>query len=140
MDLPSGSVSMLVCLPVRARISENTRFSKRSAHVFSGCGSVTTQNGSVPLLLGARRCRSISPACTALSSKPVARRCWDRRTDRRTPDRYVDPAPHTVRAVSTRCKAKPVASAPGYPPSRTLMKSIVNNWSVNWFACVHRVG
>jgi len=36
---------------------------------------------------GARRCRSLSPARTALSSKPAARRCrcdrWDRQTDRR---------------------------------------------------------
>jgi len=28
-----------------------------------------------PLLLGARRCRSISPAGTALSSKPAAAAC-----------------------------------------------------------------
>ena len=42
-------------------------------------------------LLGARRCRSICPACTALSSKPAACRCCGRmmgqidgRTDRRT--------------------------------------------------------
>ena len=43
------------------------------------------------LLLDARHCRSMSPACTALSSKPAARRCCGRmvgqtggRTDRQT--------------------------------------------------------
>jgi len=46
-----------------------------------------------------RRCRSIFPAPTALSSKLAARRCRSRttgQTDRRTHDRYVDPAPHTM--------------------------------------------
>jgi len=52
------------------------------------------------------RCRSISPARTALSSKPAARFCCDRmmgqadgQTDGRTPDRYLDPAAHATRAV-----------------------------------------
>jgi len=49
---------------------------------------------AAPLLLGDRRCGAISPASTALSSKPAARSCCgrmtgqtDRQTDRRTPDR-----------------------------------------------------
>ena len=43
---------------------------------------------------GARRDRSISPACRAHSSKLRLRPAngTDRRTDRRTPYRYVDPA------------------------------------------------
>jgi len=32
------------------------------------------RRAAAPLLLGARRCRSISPTHTALSSKPAARR------------------------------------------------------------------
>jgi len=32
------------------------------------------RHAAVPLLLGARHCRSISPARTALSGKPAARR------------------------------------------------------------------
>ena len=37
----------------------------------------------------------------ALSSKPAARRCWPMgQTDGRTPDRFIDPAPHTMQAVS----------------------------------------
>ena len=32
------------------------------------------RRAAVPLLLGARRCRSMFPVCTALSSKPAARR------------------------------------------------------------------
>jgi len=44
---------------------------------------------------------------TALSSKPAACRCCgrmtgtDKRTDGRTHDRYIDPAPHTMRVVPT---------------------------------------
>ena len=60
---------------------------------------------AAPLLLGAgfRCCRSIFPARTALSSKPVARRCCCRsmgQTDGRTLDRFVDPAVRSMRAVS----------------------------------------
>jgi len=33
------------------------------------------RRAAAPLLLGARRCRSLSPARMALSSKPAARRC-----------------------------------------------------------------
>jgi len=63
------------------------------------------RRAAAPLLLGpdSRRCRSIFPARTALSSKPAARRCCCRsveQTDGRTLDRFVDPALHTVRAVS----------------------------------------
>jgi len=68
------------------------------------------RRAAAPLLLGAgaRRCRLICPARGALSSKLAARRSdcerCDRRTDRqtdgRTPDRYIDPVPHTMRAVS----------------------------------------
>jgi len=36
------------------------------------------RRAAAPLLLDARRCRSLSPARTALSSKPVARRCCGR--------------------------------------------------------------
>ena len=53
---------------------------------------------------GGRRCRSISSAHTALSSKPAARRSCGpmmRQTDGRTLDRFIDPAPHTMRAVSS---------------------------------------
>ena len=52
---------------------------------------------------GARSCRSTYPACMALSSKPAGRRCCcrlTRQTDGRTLDRYIDPAPHTMRAAS----------------------------------------
>ena len=48
-----------------------------------------------------------SPAGRALSSKPAARHCCcrlmdqtDGRTDKRTLDRCIDPAPHTMLAVS----------------------------------------
>ena len=65
------------------------------------------RRAAAPLLLsaGARRCRSPSSARGALSSKPSARRCRfvarkNRRTDGRTLDRFVDPASHTVRAMS----------------------------------------
>jgi len=59
---------------------------------------------AAPLLLGARRrrCRSIYPARTALSSKPAARRCCGSGSDRRTLDRFVAPAPHTMRVVSIK--------------------------------------
>ena len=55
-------------------------------------------------MLGARRCRSISPARTALSSKLAARRCCGHMTGqtygrRDGLDRYKDPAPHTRRAL-----------------------------------------
>ena len=45
--------------------------------------------------------RSISLAHRALSSKPAGRSIdgTDGRTDGRTPDRYIDPAPHTMRAM-----------------------------------------
>ena len=49
-------------------------------------------------------CLLISPACRALSSKPAVAAVyrWDRQTDGqtdgRTPDHYVDPAPHTMQA------------------------------------------
>ena len=53
---------------------------------------------------GARSCRSISPALRALSSKPphaaAAIDRWDRQTDRRTRDCYIDPALHTTPAAS----------------------------------------
>ena len=39
------------------------------------------RRAAAPLLLGARRCRSLSPARMALSSKPAARRCCSWRTD-----------------------------------------------------------
>jgi len=42
----------------------------------------------------------------ALSSKPAGRRCCCRsmgRTDGRTLDRYIDPAPHTMRAALIKC-------------------------------------
>ena len=41
--------------------------------------------------------RYLLPA-PALSSKPAVAAVgrWDRQTDGRTPDRYVDPVPHTV--------------------------------------------
>jgi len=49
------------------------------------------RRAAAPLLLGVRRCRSISPARMALSSKPAARRCGGRMVDqtdgRRIPDR-----------------------------------------------------
>jgi len=60
------------------------------------------RRAAAPLLLsaGARRCRSPSSARVALSSKPSARRCRHGKTDGRTLDRFVDPASHTVRAMS----------------------------------------
>jgi len=66
------------------------------------------RRAAAPLLLGARRCRSISPARRAHSSKPAARRgCGtrrnrqtDRRTDRRTPYRYIDPAAYYASSVN----------------------------------------
>jgi len=56
---------------------------------------------AAPLLLGARRCRSICPARKVLSSKPAAR-CGGttRQSGGRTPDRYINPAPPTVGSVS----------------------------------------
>ena len=53
------------------------------------------RRAAAPLLLGARRCRSIFPARTALSSKPAARRRCGRmmgRADRQT-DRQTDAQP-----------------------------------------------
>ena len=57
-----------------------------------------------PVLPRRRPCsnRSISPTCRAHSSKPAALCCSIRRmrpTDGRTPYRYIDPAPHIMRAV-----------------------------------------
>jgi len=67
------------------------------------------RRAAAPLLLSTGACyRSTSPHCGRweLSSKPIARRCCvrsidgtDRRMDGRTPDRFIDPAPHTMRAV-----------------------------------------
>ena len=34
---------------------------------------------------------------------------WDRQSDRRTPDRYLDPAPHTMRAASINSVSTPEA-------------------------------
>jgi len=58
---------------------------------------------------GVCRCQSISPASTGaqqqtrrtplLRSNDGTNRRTDGETDGRTPDRYIDPAPHTVRAV-----------------------------------------
>ena len=61
------------------------------------------RRAAAQLLPVARRCRSISFARTTLSSKPAACRCCARlmgQTDGRTPDRFIDPAPHTMRTVS----------------------------------------
>jgi len=59
------------------------------------------RRAAVPLMLGARRCRSISPARTAPSSKLTARRCCGHMTGqtygrRDGLDRYIDPAPHRL--------------------------------------------
>ena len=55
------------------------------------------------LQLGARRCRSISPTRGEPSSKrPHAAAAvdrWDRQTDGRTPYRFIDHAPHVMRAM-----------------------------------------
>jgi len=59
-----------------------------------GCGAVAAGRPALSIDIFAR---------TALSSKPAARRCSVRlmgQTDGRTPDRFIDPAPHTMRAVS----------------------------------------
>jgi len=63
------------------------------------------------LLLSAGNCSNTSPAAIdkkAFSSKPAGCRCCSRsigqtdgRTDRRTPDRYVDPVLHTMRPALT---------------------------------------
>jgi len=48
-------------------------------------------------------CPSISPTCMVLSSKPASCCCCCRsmgHTDRRTPDRYIYPAPYTMSATS----------------------------------------
>jgi len=58
---------------------------------------------AAPLLLGASRCRPISPVRMALSTRQQTRRPprlrsndgSDKRTDGRTPDRCVDPVLHT---------------------------------------------
>jgi len=66
---------------------------------------------------GARRCRSISPARGAPSSKPAARHCCGgsvRQTDRRTQDRYLDPVPHTV-------DFNDISFPSHYLPSRTVV-------------------
>jgi len=39
--------------------------------------------------------------------------------------------------LKTRCKPKPDCSPPVYLFNHLL---IIANWSVNWFACVHRIG
>ena len=65
------------------------------------CGAVAAEyRAAAPLLLSASACyQSTSPSRRALSSKPVARCCCrsmgqtDGRTDRRTLDRFIDPAP-----------------------------------------------
>jgi len=59
------------------------------------------RRAAVPSLLGAgaRRCRSISPARTALSSKPAGHLCWCRtmgQTDGRRLDGFTDPTPRTT--------------------------------------------
>jgi len=70
------------------------------------CAAV--RRAAAPLLLSTGTCyRLVFPACTAFSSKPAARRCCrgvigqtDRQTDGRTLDRFIDPAPHAMPAVS----------------------------------------
>ena len=63
--------------------------------------------------------RSLSPAHRELSSKPKAAagvgRMVDKRTDGRTPDRYIDHAPHTMRAMPMNC------NRPGDISSMTLL-------------------
>jgi len=61
----------------------------------------------------------------ALSSKPAARRCCSRstegRTDGRTPDRYIDPAPHTMRMAAS-IRSGPWARFTKY---RTIYRKII---------------
>ena len=74
------------------------------------------RRAAAPLLLGAgaRRCRSICPARTALSSKPAARRCCGRMTGktgvRMDTDRFIDPAPHTM--PTNKQKVSAIANGP----------------------------
>jgi len=53
---------------------------------------------------GACSCRSVCLLTGRLATNPpgavAAVDRWDRQTDGRTPDRHIDPAPHTMRAVS----------------------------------------
>jgi len=57
------------------------------------------RRAAAPLLLSAPAagtCRSISPAGRALSSKPAGHvDQWDRETNERTLDRFIDPADYT---------------------------------------------
>jgi len=59
---------------------------------------------AAPLLLGDRRCGAISPARTALSSKPAARSCCGRMTGQT--DRQTD-----TRPLNRPCSAHEVGSA-----------------------------
>jgi len=76
----------------------------------SAFAAVLRPQAAALLLPGARRCRSISFARTALSSKPAARRCCVRLMDGRKPDRFIDPAPHTICAQCQ--KASQIVKSP----------------------------
>jgi len=74
-----------------------------------GCGAAAAGRPALSIDIFAR---------TALSSKPTARRCCvrqmgqtDRRTDGRTPDRFMHPAPHTMRTVSKSESSCQIADA-----------------------------
>jgi len=79
-------------------------------------------NMTLPAFAAERR--AAGPGCgavdrylarTALSSKPAARRCCVRLTnghmDGRTPDRFIDPDPHTMRTVSKSESSCQIADA-----------------------------
>jgi len=78
--------------------------------------SAAERRSAAPLLLSAGACyRSISPAAGRSAANPphaaVAVDRWDRQMDRRTLERFTDPAPHTVRVVSVSNKTMKYDSA-----------------------------
>ena len=92
---------------------------RAAALLLPGCGAADAGlrrcwcRAAALLLPGARRCRSISFARTALSSKPAARRCccvWDRLTDEQTGGRtdtgpfYRPCSAYYARSVKKRVK------------------------------------
>ena len=125
------------------------------------------RRAAAPLLLGARRCRSISHSpswlkwfihpqahgldtdmhtpptlsCGAWRSaaKPphtaAAVEWWDRQTDGRTLDRFIDTAPHTMRVVSKRQNMKSginPACSRQFGTNSTMLNKLYNTHYTNY--------
>jgi len=86
-----------------------------------------------------RRARSSKPAATARADRMMGRtnRQTGGGTDRRTLDSFIDPAAHTVRAVSIRLRGKRVSAVADGPARRAVSRasSCTRRWTlgvINW--------